>query len=130
MSRFRLGWGGGQGRCEQRREVFLKIQKKVFLVGHEGVRMDVSAGPKGGPEGHVPPRRCHECPLKNNNFFHVLLKEKVGEAQMTDTGLQMMGFKIPCSLVTADTTLLYFSKQNSETKGGDLSPVQSCGAGR
>ena len=39
MSRFRLGWGGGgQGRCEQRSEVFLKIQKKVFLVGHEGVR--------------------------------------------------------------------------------------------
>ena len=51
MSRFRLGWGG-QGRCEQRSEVFLKIQKKLFLVGgggrvggmvgHEGVRMDVN----------------------------------------------------------------------------------------
>ena len=37
---------------------------------------------------------------------------------MTDTGLQMMDFKIPCSLVVADTTLLYLSKQNSETKGG------------
>ena len=32
MSRFRLGWGG-QGRCEQRSEVFLKIQKKVFFGG-------------------------------------------------------------------------------------------------
>ena len=37
---------------------------------------------------------------------------------MTDTGLQMMEFKIPCSLVTADTTLLYLSKQNSETGWG------------
>ena len=40
---------------------------------------------------------------------------------MTDTGLQMMEFKIPCSLVAADTTLLYLSKQNSETKGGHQS---------
>ena len=63
-------------------------------------------------------------PLKKINksfLFHVdlLLKEKVGGgAQMTDTGLQMIGFKIPCSLVTADTTLLYLSKQKSETRGG------------
>ena len=52
MSCFRLGWGGGQGRCEQRSEVFLKIQKKIFGggggvsgwggVGHDGVRMDVN----------------------------------------------------------------------------------------
>ena len=41
---------------------------------------------------------------------------------MTDTGLQMMEFKIPCSLVTADTTLLYLSKQNSETGWGALIP--------
>ena len=36
MSRFRLGWGGGQGRCEQRSEVFLKIQKKSFFGGGGG----------------------------------------------------------------------------------------------
>ena len=42
------GLGGGQGRCEQRSEVFVKIQKKkkmggggVRLVG--GVRVDVKA---------------------------------------------------------------------------------------
>ena len=35
MSRFRLGLGG-QGRCEQRSEVFLKIQKKVFFGGGGG----------------------------------------------------------------------------------------------
>ena len=28
MSPFRLGWGG-QERCEQRSEVFVKIQKKI-----------------------------------------------------------------------------------------------------
>ena len=44
MSRFRLGWGG-QGRCEQRSEVFLKIQKKVFLVG--GVGLGVGSGMRG-----------------------------------------------------------------------------------
>ena len=42
-------WGGGcQGRCEQRSEVFVKIQKKninIFFVGGGGgggVRMDVN----------------------------------------------------------------------------------------
>ena len=38
MSRFRLGWGG-QGRCEQRSEVFVKIQKKNWEgVGGGGGR--------------------------------------------------------------------------------------------
>ena len=49
MSHFKLGWGG-QGRCEQRSEVFLKIQilvgggggRVVGGVGHEGIRMDVN----------------------------------------------------------------------------------------
>ena len=25
------GWGGGQGGCERRSEVFMKIQKKIFF---------------------------------------------------------------------------------------------------
>ena len=43
MSRFQLGWGG-QGRCEQRSEVFVKIQKKMGGGGSgmRGVRMDVN----------------------------------------------------------------------------------------
>ena len=28
--------GGGQGRCEQRSEAFMKIQKKIFLYGGGG----------------------------------------------------------------------------------------------
>ena len=40
------GWGGGgQGRCEQRSEVFVKIQKKKFFFGGVGGgdhRVDVS----------------------------------------------------------------------------------------
>ena len=48
---------------------------------------------------------------------------------MTDTGLQMMGFKIPCSLVTADTTLLHLSEQNSETRGGGGTHPQSKAVG-
>ena len=32
------GWGGGgQGGCERRIEVFLKIQKKIFFFGGGGV---------------------------------------------------------------------------------------------
>ena len=52
MSRSWLGWGGGgQGRCEQRSEVFVKIQKKKLGgggwvggggSGMRGVRMDVN----------------------------------------------------------------------------------------
>ena len=30
------GWGGGQGRCERRSEVFVKIQKKTFFFGGGG----------------------------------------------------------------------------------------------
>ena len=89
--------------------------------------------PRGGLRGTCPPEETMSAlrkkqTKKNNLFFHVnnlffhvdlLLKGKVGGgAQMTDTGLQMIGFKIHCSLVTADTTLLYLSKQNWETGGG------------
>ena len=39
------GWGGGQGGCERRIEVFVKIQKKNLGVGGRGrvgvVRVDV-----------------------------------------------------------------------------------------
>ena len=43
------GWGG-QGRCEQRSEVFVKIQKKtVGGVSGWGVRVDVGGG--GGQGG-------------------------------------------------------------------------------
>ena len=38
-----------------------------------------SAGPKGGPEGHVPPEEAKSA-FKNDKkptFFHILLKEKV-----------------------------------------------------
>ena len=27
------GWGGGQGSCERRSEVFVKIQIKMFFLG-------------------------------------------------------------------------------------------------
>ena len=33
-----LGGGGGQGRCERRIEVFVKIQKKIGGSGGGGVR--------------------------------------------------------------------------------------------
>ena len=36
------GWFGGQGRCERRIEVFVKIQKKNFGGGGGGVRVDVN----------------------------------------------------------------------------------------
>ena len=42
------GGGGGQGRCERRREAFVKIQKKIFFFffflwgGGGGVRADVN----------------------------------------------------------------------------------------
>ena len=52
-----------------------------------------------------------------------------GGAQMTDTGLQMMGFKLTCSLVTADTTLLYLSIQMSDTRGGGGTYPQSKAVG-
>ena len=78
------GWvEGGQGRCEQRSEVFLKIQKKSFFVffwgggggglvgggvGHEGVRMDVNEELKflrkfkflGGGSGWGGQGRCEQ----------------------------------------------------------------------
>ena len=31
-----VGWGDGQGGCERRIEVFVKIQKKKFLGGGSG----------------------------------------------------------------------------------------------
>ena len=43
----RSGWGvglGGQGGCEQRRKVFVKIQKKKFEGGEWGVRSGVEVG--------------------------------------------------------------------------------------
>ena len=36
------GRGGGHGRCEQRSEVFVKIQKKMGRGSGWGVRMDVN----------------------------------------------------------------------------------------
>ena len=44
-----LGWGGGQGGCESRIEVFLKIQKKKnWGRGGQG-----GGGPGGGGGGRV-----------------------------------------------------------------------------
>ena len=40
-----LGWGGGQGGCERRIEVFVKIQKKKFFSGRG------SGGEVGGEGG-------------------------------------------------------------------------------
>ena len=43
-----VGGGGGQGKCEQRSEAFVKIQKKTFFFffflggGGGGVRVDVN----------------------------------------------------------------------------------------
>ena len=42
--------GGGQGGCEQRIEVFVKIQKKI-LGGGEGVRGVGLGGGGGGGQG-------------------------------------------------------------------------------
>ena len=43
---FPAGLGGGQGRCEQRSEVFVKIQKKKWGggwgTGIRGVRMELN----------------------------------------------------------------------------------------
>ena len=39
-----LVWGGGQGGCESRIEVFWKIQKKKKLGGGEGGSMGGGAG--------------------------------------------------------------------------------------
>ena len=36
----------------------------VLMVRRIHIQIHCSAGPKGGPEGHVPPRRGHECPKK------------------------------------------------------------------
>ena len=48
---FFLG-GGGQGRCEGRIEVFVKVQKKVFFLGGGGSgRRGGSAGEEGGSQG-------------------------------------------------------------------------------
>ena len=44
------GGGGGQGRCEQRSEVFVKIQKDKFFGGWGGVR---SGGGQGGCERRI-----------------------------------------------------------------------------
>ena len=41
------GWGGGQGGCERRIEVFVKIQKKNFFFWGGG------GGPGGGGGGGV-----------------------------------------------------------------------------
>ena len=40
-----VGWGGGQGGCERRIEVFVKIQKKNFFFFFGG------GGPVGGGGG-------------------------------------------------------------------------------
>ena len=44
-----VGLGGGQGGCERRIEVFVKIQKKNFFFwGGGGVRWGGGGGPVGG----------------------------------------------------------------------------------
>ena len=40
-----VGWGGGQGGCDRRIEVFVKIQKKNFFGG------GVGGGGEGGSVG-------------------------------------------------------------------------------
>ena len=45
------GWGGGQGGCERRIEVFVKIQKKNFFLGGGGVGRGGGGG--GGGRGRV-----------------------------------------------------------------------------
>ena len=47
-----VGLGGGQGGCERRIEVFVKIQKKNFLVGR-GVRLGGGWGRVGSGGGQV-----------------------------------------------------------------------------
>ena len=53
------GWGGGQGGCERRIEVFVKIQKKKYFGGGVGVRgsggqWEVSGwGGQGGCERRI-----------------------------------------------------------------------------
>ena len=39
-----LGWGGGQGGCERRIEVFVKIQKKIGGGGGVGRGKGVGGG--------------------------------------------------------------------------------------
>ena len=82
------------------------------------------AGPKGCLRGTCPPPpKEAESAIKNNNFLSCTAERKgEGHRQSCDTGLQMMGFKIPYSWIAEDITLLYPPKQNSETRRGALIP--------
>ena len=44
---------GGQGGCERRIEVFVKIQKKIFLGGRGGGGVGVGLGGQGGCERRI-----------------------------------------------------------------------------
>ena len=46
-----VGFGGGQGRCERRSEVFVKIQKKMGVVGSGGGGVGLGGG-QGRCERH------------------------------------------------------------------------------
>ena len=45
-----MGGGGGQGGCEWRSKVFVKIQKKIFF---EGGGVGVGGGGRGGGGGPI-----------------------------------------------------------------------------
>ena len=47
------GGGGGQGRCERRSEVFVKIQKKNIFLGGGGGRVGVRFGGQCGCERRI-----------------------------------------------------------------------------
>ena len=48
MGGARSGWEGGQGGCERRIEVFVKIQKKIFFFGGGGRSEEGRVGLGGG----------------------------------------------------------------------------------
>ena len=62
--RGRLGGGGGQGGCERRIEVFVKIQKKIFFLGG------------GGPGGGVGLGRGQGGCERRNEVFVKIQKKK------------------------------------------------------
>ena len=48
-----MGWGGGQGGCERRIEVFVKIQKKKKIWGGGGEGGGVGLGGQGACEQRI-----------------------------------------------------------------------------
>ena len=58
------GWGGGQGGCEQRIEVFVKIQKKKFFWGGGS-----GGGGGGGSAGPIKAKFYVEPPWVGGTIF-------------------------------------------------------------